>query len=262
MTLLDALDKEEPSSKVEVTNTKPPLFTPEVGAVRVLIVEDDLELAQLVGQYLREKNLEVEFARGGNEALSSLGARPFDVVVLDVIIPGTGGLALCEFIQKEISWTPTIIISALASVSDRLKGFNVGADDYLVKPFSLAELHARITALARRGSLLRPPLLTCGEISLDPLARRVWRVKNEITLTEREFQLLESLIRKAGYVVTRESLLRSAWLDSPRVTINIVEQYIRRLRQKVDLPFGRNDIETIHRLGYRLRAVGPGRNVD
>ncbi len=231
-------------------------------ACRVLVVEDDVELARLIGQYLTEEHFEVEVTDSGDGALQLLGKQKFDVVVLDIVIPGLGGLELCEFIRSEIDWLPTIMITALASLSDRLRGFNSGADDYLVKPFSLAELSARITALARRGALLRPALLSSGEVSLDPLTRRAWRNKKEVMLSEKEFRLLEILIRKAGYVVTRESLLRSVWFDSPSVGLNIVEQYIRRLRHKVDLPFARSDIETVHGRGYRWRIARLVINVD
>lgn len=229
--------------------------------LNLLLVEDDAELAELVVRFLSESGLSVVWAGSGEVAKSMVGAEAFDVVVLDVMVPEVDGYELARFIRSRRSWTPIIMVTAMATIEDRLVGFRSGADDYLIKPFSFAELLARITALIRRSHESRPPLLQCGEFTLDPLQRRLWRSGTEVQLSDREFQIFECLLGKAGYVVSRRALMADVWFDTD-VNQNIVEQYIARLRKKVDQPFGLNSIETVHGLGYRLRPRGARDDVD
>ncbi|NNN14884.1 MAG: response regulator transcription factor [Acidimicrobiaceae bacterium] len=233
-----------------------------VGRVlNLLLVEDDVELAELVVRFLSESGLSVVCASSGEEAKSMVAAEAFDVVVLDVMVPEVNGYELAKFIRSRRSWTPIIMVTAMATIEDRLVGFRSGADDYLIKPFSFAELLARITALIRRSHESRPPLVQSGEFTLDPLQRRVWRSGAEIQLSDREFQIFECLLGSAGYVVSRRVLMADVWFDTD-VNQNIVEQYIARLRKKVDQPFGLNSIETVHGLGYRLRLRSASDDVD
>jgi two-component system, OmpR family, response regulator len=173
--------------------------------------------------------------------------------VLDVMLPGMDGFETCRRLREEGIWSPVIMLTARDSVEDRVAGLDGGADDYLAKPFSFAELLARLRALARRGPVERPAVLEVGTLKLDPAARRVWREETEVNLSAKEFQLLETFMRHPGEVLSRYQLLEHAWDYDYENRSNIVDVYVRYLRDKIDRPFGANQLETVRGAGYRLR---------
>ena len=177
-------------------------------------------------------------------------ATEYDVIVLDVMLPGHDGFEVCRRLRADQVWSPTLMLTALDDVENRVRGLDSGADDYLVKPFSFDELLARMRALVRRGAPPRPTLLTVGDLQLDPAARRVWRAGNELSLTTREFALLETFMRRPGEVLSRFELLEHVWDDSYENRSNVIEVYVGYLRDKLD----RQAIETVRGAGYRLRA--------
>ena len=183
-------------------------------------------------------------------------AGPYDAIVLDVMLPGLDGVQIVERLRARKVWTPVLMLTARDAVHDRVGALDSGADDYLTKPFSFAELLARLRAVARRGPVERPTTLEIGDLRLDPAARRVWRGATEVELSTTEFAVLELLMRRAGEVVTRVQLLEGAWDIAFESRSNIVDVYIRYLREKIDRPFGRSSIETVRGVGYRLRADG------
>ena len=178
----------------------------------------------------------------------------YDAIVLDLMLPGMSGLTACRRMREQGVWAPVLMLTARESVADRVAGLDSGADDYLVKPFALAELHARLRSLARRGRPERPAVLVVGDLRLDPALRRVWRVETEIELSAKEFALLELLMRRSGEVLTRLELIEHAWDIAYEARSNVVDVYVRRLRDKVDRPFGCTSIETVRGAGYRIRA--------
>jgi two-component system OmpR family response regulator len=182
-------------------------------------------------------------------------ARPYDVIVLDVMLPGLTGFETCRRLRNAGVWTPVLMLTARDAVDDRVSGLDAGADDYLTKPFSLAELLARLRALVRRGGVERPTELVVDDLRLDPASRRVWRGENEIVLSPKEFALLETFMRRPGQVLTRLQLIEHAWDFADENRSNVVDVYVRYLREKVDRPFGRASIETVRGAGYRLRAA-------
>jgi two-component system, OmpR family, response regulator len=190
----------------------------------------------------------------GEDALWMAGATAYDAIVLDVMLPGVDGFETCRRLRAAGVWTPVLMLTARGEVEDRVAGLDGGADDYLVKPFALAELGARLRALARRGPRERPAVLQVGDLRLDPAERRVWRGETEIALSATELALLEALMRRPGEVLSRLALLEAGWDSAYENRSNIVAVYIRYLRNKVDRPFGRRDIETVRGGGYRLRA--------
>jgi two-component system, OmpR family, response regulator len=192
----------------------------------------------------------VDVATTGDEALLRATATDYDVILLDVMLPGPDGLEVCRRLRDQGVWSPTLMLTALDDVQDRVRGLDSGADDYLVKPFSFDELMARIRALIRRGAPARPTRLTAGELSLDPAARRVWRGGVDLSLTAREFALLEIFMRRPGEVLSRFELLEHAWDDSYENRSNVIEVYVGYLRDKL----GREAIETVRGAGYRLRT--------
>jgi two-component system, OmpR family, response regulator len=224
--------------------------------MRVLVVEDEPKMAALVARALREEGHAADVVADGDEALWRAAAGPYDAIVLDVMLPGLDGVQIVERLRAREVWTPVLMLTARDAVNDRVGALDSGADDYLTKPFSFAELLARLRAVARRGPVERPTTLQVGDLRLDPAARRVWRDSTEIELSTTEFAVLELLMRRAGEVVTRVQLLEGAWDMAFESRSNIVDVYIRYLREKIDRPFGRSSIETVRGVGYRLRAEG------
>ena len=221
--------------------------------MRVLVVEDDVKMAALVRRGLLEEGLAVDVARVGDDALWMAGATDYDAIVLDVMLPGLDGFELCRRLREAGRWSPVLMLTARDSVEDRVAGLDAGADDYLVKPFSFAELLARLRSLARRPALERPAVLEAGDLRLDPATRRVWRGEAEIHLSAKEFALLETFMRRPGQVLSRYQLLEHCWDYSYENRSNVVDVYVRYLREKVDRPFGRASLETVRGAGYRLR---------
>jgi two-component system OmpR family response regulator len=221
--------------------------------MRVLIVEDDAKMAGLIQRGLRDDGLAADVAGEGEAALWMAGATDYDAIVLDVLLPGIDGFEVCRRLRSDGVRSPVLMLTARDAVEDRVRGLDTGADDYVTKPFSLAELAARLRAIARRGPIERPPVLEAGGLRLDPATRRVWRGDAEIALSAREFALLETLMRHPGQVLDRLQLLDHAWDGEYENRSNVIDVYIRYLREKVDRPFGADSIETVRGVGYRLR---------
>ena len=222
--------------------------------MHVLIVEDDLRMAGLIRRGLCREGLAADVASSGEEALIAALAREHDAILLDVMLPGIDGFETCRRLRDAGVWTPVLMLTARDAVEDRVAGLDTGADDYLVKPFAFAELLARLRALARRGEPERPSILEVGDLRLDPAAHDVWRGSAQIMLSAKEFALLEVLMRRPGVVLSRYDLLEHAWDFAYENRSNIVDVYIRRLRAKIDDPFGTRSVETVRGAGYRLRA--------
>jgi two-component system OmpR family response regulator len=227
-----------------------------IEGVRVLVVEDDVRMAAAIRRGLRFEGLVVDLAGAGEEALRKAGATEYDAVVLDVMLPGIDGFETCRRLRAGGLWLPVIMLTARDSVDDRVRGLDGGADDYLTKPFSLAELLARLRALVRRGPVERPAVLEVGSLTLDPATREVRRGGHEVVLSAREFGLLETFMRRPGQVFTQPQLLEAAWDLGYEQRSNVVEVYVRYLREKIDRPFGVESIETVRGVGYRLRKDG------
>jgi two-component system, OmpR family, response regulator len=224
--------------------------------MRVLVVEDDVRMAAAIRRGLRFEGLVVDLAGGGEEALLKIAATGYDAVVLDVMLPDLDGFETCRRLRADGNWVPVLMLTARDAVEDRVRGLDGGADDYLTKPFSLAELMARLRALVRRGPVERPTVLEAGDLRLDPATREVRRGDREIELSAREFGLLETLMRRPGQVFTQPQLLDAAWDLGYEQRSNVVEVYVRYLREKIDRPFGVESIETVRGVGYRLRKDG------
>ena len=220
------------------------------------MVEDEVKMAALLRRGLSEEGLAVDVAEEGERALLMAGASDYDAVVLDVMLPGIDGFETCRRLRRGGIWAPVLMLTARGALEDRIAGLDGGADDYLVKPFAFAELLAWIRALVRRGTVERPSVVEVGELRLDPGTRQVWRGDVEIELSSKEFTLLETFMRHAGYVLSRSQLLEQAWDYDFERRSNVVEVYVRYLRRKVDIPFGTTSIETIRGAGYRLRKDG------
>ena len=224
--------------------------------MRVLVVEDNVKMAGLILRGLRDEGLSVDVAVKGEDALWMAGATAYDAIVLDVMLPGIDGFETCRRLRADGVWAPVLILTARDAVDDRIAGLDGGADDYLTKPFSFGELLARLRALARRGPLEQAPVLELGDLCLDPATRRVRRGSADIELSAKEFALLETFMRRPGQVLDRFQLLEHAWDYDYENRSNVVDVYIRYLRQKIDRPFGVRSIETVRGLGYRIRADG------
>jgi two-component system OmpR family response regulator len=221
--------------------------------VRILIVEDELKMAGLLRRGLVEEGHAADVATSGEDALWMAQSHPYEAIVLDVMLPGVDGFETCRRLRHAGVWTPVLMLTARDGVDDRVAGLDVGADDYLTKPFSFAELLARLRALVRRGGGERPTELTVGSLRLDPASRRAWRGQDEITLSPKEFALLETFMRRPGQVLSRLQLLEHAWDFAYENKSNVVDVYVRYLREKVDRPFGASSLETVRGIGYRLR---------
>ena len=229
--------------------------------MRVLVVEDDVKMAGIIRRGLLEEGHATDVAATGEDALWMARATEYDAIVLDVMLPGLGGFSVCRSLRSDGIWSPVLMLTARDSVEDRVAGLDTGADDYLTKPFSFAELLARLRALARRGAVERPPVTEVGDLRLDPSTRQVWRAETEIELSTKEFALLETLMRRPGQVLSRFDLLEHAWDYSYENRSNVVDVYIRYLRKKIDRPFGVRSIETVRGAGYRLRKDGGAKAV-
>jgi two-component system OmpR family response regulator len=224
--------------------------------MRVLIVEDEVKMASLIRRGLREEGLAADVAVKGEDALWMASATDYDAIVLDVMLPGIDGFQTCRRLREQEVWSPVLMLTARDAVEDRVAGLDTGADDYLTKPFSFVELLARIRALARRGQVNHPTVLVAGDLHLDPAARRVWRGETDIALSAKEFAVLETFMRHPGQALDRLQLIEHAWDYEYENRSNVVDVYVRYLRQKIDRPFGVESIETVRGAGYRLRPDG------
>ena len=222
----------------------------------MLIVEDEVKMAGLIRRGLIEKGYAADIASNGEDALWMAGATEYDAIVLDVMLPGIDGFEACRRLREAGVSAPVLMLTARDAVEDRVAGLDTGADDYLTKPFSFEEFLARLRALTRRGAIEQPPLLEVGQLRLDPRSHQAWRDHLEIELSTKEFAILEILMRRAGQVVSRFDLLEHAWDSTYENRSNVIDVYIRYLRQKVDRPFGVRSIETVRGAGYRLRKDG------
>ena len=221
--------------------------------MRVLVVEDEPKMAALVARALREEGHPTDLAARGDDAIWMAVASPYDAIVLDVMLPERDGFEVLRELRARRVWTPVLMLTARDAVTDRVGALDSGADDYLTKPFSFDELLARLRAIARRGPVERPTTLEVDDLRLDPAARRVWRGDVEVELSTREFALLELLMRRAGQALSRLQLLEGAWDIAFESRSNVVDVYVRYLREKIDRPFGRSSIETVRGVGYRLK---------
>jgi DNA-binding response OmpR family regulator len=225
-------------------------------SVRILIVEDDHKLGSLLERGLEQAGMRTERVATGEAALASATAATSDVIVLDIGLPEMDGFSVCAGLRRAGIWTPVLMLTARDAVEDRVRGLDGGADDYVPKPFSFDELAARIRALARRGPVERPVVFEAGDLRLDPAARRAWRGEVEFELSTTELALLETFLRHPGQTLDRDQLVHLAWSAHSDPRSNVVDVYVRYLREKVDRPFGVCSIETVRGAGYRLRADG------
>jgi two-component system OmpR family response regulator len=222
--------------------------------MRLLVVEDDVKLARALERGLQREGYAVDLAETGDDALSQATANDYDAVVLDVMLPGLDGFAVCKEMRSNERWAPVLMLTARDQVGDRIRGLDAGADDYLVKPFDFGELLARLRALIRRGPTERAPVLEVGDLRIDPAARIVTRAGREIELTVREFALLHFLAQRAGAVVSREQLLEHVWDNAEDGSTNVVDVYVGYLRNKVERPFRGKLIRTVRGIGFMLET--------
>ena len=221
--------------------------------MRVLVVEDEVRMSRILKRGLEEEGHAVDLATDGPEGWWLATENQYAAIVLDVMLPGFDGFELCRRLRGAGVWPPVLMLTARDGVDDRVRGLDAGADDYLVKPFSLLELAARLRALARRDDRARPAVLAEGDLKLDPATKRAWRDGAELRLSPKEFALLELFLRHPGVVLTRSQILDAAWDFAYDGSSNVVDQYVTYLRRKIDTPFGRHDLETVRGMGYRLR---------
>jgi two-component system OmpR family response regulator len=226
--------------------------------MRVLLIEDEIKMSRAIRRGLEREGYAVDAALDGKDGLHRATEWDYDAIVLDVMLPGFDGFETCRRLRSGGVWAPVLMLTARDSVEDRVAGLDTGADDYLVKPFAFAELLARLRALVRRGDLERPSVLSVGDITLDPASREVARGGAEIALSAKEFALLETFMRRPGEALSRIYLLEHAWDFAYENRSNVVDVYVRYLREKVDRPFGLSSIETVRGAGYRLRVDGGG----
>jgi two-component system OmpR family response regulator len=224
--------------------------------MRVLIVEDEAKMASLIRRGLRQEGMAADLVGKGEDALWMAGSTEYDAIVLDLMLPGIDGFEVCRRLRDDGVISPILMLTARDGVPDRVAGLDAGADDYLVKPFSYAELLARLRALARRGNGQRSPELRVGDLRMNPAGHQVWRGKDEIELSAKEFAVLEVFMRRPGEVLSRFQLLEHAWDYEYENRSNIVDSYVRLVRRKVDRPFGVESIQTVRGAGYRLREDG------
>jgi len=221
-------------------------------SMRILLVEDETRLATLVARGLREEGHAVDLAGSGEDALDWVSAGDFDVIVLDVMLPGIDGLEVCARLRRDQIRTPILLLTARDAVPDRVAGLDTGADDYLVKPFVFSELAARLRALTRRPPVPLDPILRAHDLALDPATHRLWRGAEEITLANKEFRILEYLMRHPGRVLTRAMIAEHVWdYDFPGAT-NVIDVHIRQLRRNLGDPYPGQVIQTVRGSGYRL----------
>ncbi|TDD67499.1 response regulator transcription factor [Jiangella aurantiaca] len=220
--------------------------------MRLLIVEDDAGMADMLLRALRREGYAVDVVGTGEDALWGVQENEYDGVVLDAMIPAPDGFEVCRRMRAAGRWAPVLMLTARDAVPDRVRGLDAGADDYLTKPFALPELVARVRAITRRGPLERPVVLQVGDLTLDPVTHEVRRGAADIALSPKEFALLQELMRRPGEVLTRTHLLEHVWDFAYDGGSNVVDVYLRYLREKVDRPFGRNTLRTVRGAGYRL----------
>jgi two-component system OmpR family response regulator len=220
--------------------------------MRVLVVEDEEKLAGLLARGLREESYAVDIANRGEDALWMAQATGYDAILLDVMLPGVDGFDVCRHLRAADVWTPILMLTARDQVDDRVTGLDAGADDYLAKPFAFDELLARVRSLVRRVPGERKVVLEVGDLRLDRNQRRLWRGEVEIELSPKELTLLELFMRRPGTVLSRSELLDGAWDMAFERRSNIIDVYVRALREKIDRPFGARSIETVRGIGYRL----------
>lgn len=221
--------------------------------MRVLVVEDELRMAALLKRGLTEEGYAVDVASTGTEALWHATEFDYDAVLLDVLLPEMSGIEVCRQLRERKRWMPVLMLTARDAISDRVRGLDVGADDYLVKPFSFDEMSARVRALIRRGAVERPSELRVGGLRLDPAARRAWRGDVELELSTKEYALLRMFLSHPGQVLTRSQILEHVWDYAYDGVSNVVDQYVLYLRRKIDRPFKVQQLETVRGAGYRLR---------
>jgi two-component system OmpR family response regulator len=222
--------------------------------VRLLLVEDDAKLANAVGRGLRHEGYAVDHVADGDAALRQACVYDYDGILLDIMLPGRDGMEVCRTLRARGCWAPILMLTARGQVSDRIEGLDVGADDYLGKPFDFGELLARLRALLRRAPTERPARLRAGDVVVDPATRRVTRAGTPVALTAREFAVLEFLARHPGQAVTRTTLLEHVWDENYEGSTNIVDVYVGYLRKKLEQPFGTPVIRTIRGVGWALEA--------
>ena len=223
--------------------------------MRVLVVEDDLAMSDLLKRALTKEGYAVDIVDNGTDAIWSITETDYDVVVLDVMIPAPDGFAVCAEARRRSRWSPILLLTARDAVDDRVKGLDAGADDYLTKPFALAELFARIRAITRRDVSERPVQLHVDDLTLDPADRSVTRKGTPIELSPTEFSLLLQFMRSPDQVLSRTYLLEHVWDFAYEGTSNVVDVYIRYLREKIDRPFNRSSLQTVRGAGYVLRST-------
>jgi two-component system OmpR family response regulator len=224
--------------------------------VRVLVVEDEVKMARLLSRGLEEEGHAVDVAGRGEDALWMAQATRYDAIVLDVMLPGLDGFEVCRELREREVWSPVLLLTARDAVDDRVSGLDLGADDYLAKPFSFAELLARLRALKRRAPAERPVILRVDDLRLDPAGHRAWRGEQELDLSPKEFALLLLFMTHPGQVLSREQLLEGGWDMGYERRSNLIDVYVGYLRHKIDRPFGRRSLETVRGVGYRLREDG------
>ena len=224
--------------------------------MRVLVIEDSVKMAGLLKRGLEEEGYSVDVANSGEDGVWMASEAEVDAIVLDVLLPDFDGFEVCRRMRAAGQWAPVLMLTARGAVEDRVRGLDVGGDDYLTKPFAFSELAARLRALVRRGASERPPVLEVGELRLDPATRQVSRASAVIELSAKEFALLEFFMRHPGEVLSRIHLIEHVWDWAYDGGSNVVDVYVRYLREKIDRPFGTDSIQTVRGAGYRLRAPG------
>jgi two-component system OmpR family response regulator len=220
--------------------------------MRILVVEDERKMSDVLRRGLTRAGLAVDTVELGEDALVRAGATAYDAIVLDAMLPDLDGLDVCRRLRADRIWSPVLMLTARSDVPDRVDGLDAGADDYLAKPFAFDELLARLRALARRGPVERAPVLEVGDLRLDPAGHRAWRGATLLDLSAKELSMLEIFMRNPGQILSRFTLLEGAWEGEYENRSNVVDVYVRLLREKIDRPFGRASLQTVRGLGYRL----------
>jgi two-component system OmpR family response regulator len=222
--------------------------------MRVLVVEDQVRLAGLIRRALRLAGEAADVATKGEDALWMAASTPYDAIVMDVMLPGIDGFETCRRLREDGVATPILVLTARDALTDRIAGLDGGADDYVTKPFEIAELLARLRALSRRGEVRHQPTLEAGTLRIDPASRRVWRAETEVEVSTKGFALLEVFMRNPDVVLSRLDLLEGAWDNGYENRSNVISVHVHQLRDRVDRPFGLASIETVRGIGYRLRS--------